>query len=52
VPNPLLTSGPVFRGRVTITPLTADARRDLLEVLDDRHQRRSTLVISQLAVEH
>jgi len=35
-----------------ITPLTADARRDLLEVLDDRQQRRSTLVTSQLAVEH
>ena len=35
-----------------ITPLTADGRRDLLEVLDDRHQRRSTLVTSQLAVEH
>ena len=33
-------------------PLTADARHDLFEVLDDRHQRRSTLVTSQLAVEH
>lgn len=35
-----------------ITPLTAEARRDLLEVLDDRYQRRSTLITSQLAVEH
>jgi len=35
-----------------ITPMTADASRDLLEVLDDRHQRRSTLVTSQLAVKH
>jgi len=34
------------------TPLTADARRDLLEVLDDGHQRCSILVTSQLAVEH
>ena len=34
-----------------ITLLTADGRLDLLEVLDDRHQRRSTLFTSQLAVE-
>jgi DNA replication protein DnaC len=35
-----------------LVPLTAEARRDLLEVLDDRHQRKSTLVTSQLPVEH
>ena len=35
-----------------LVPLSADARRDLLEVLDDRHQLRSTLVTSQLGVEH
>ena len=28
------------------------ARRDLLELLDDRHGQRSTLVTSQLPVEH
>lgn len=27
-------------------------RRDLLEVLDDRHVQRSTIVTSQLPVEH
>jgi len=35
-----------------LVPLTAEARRDLLELLDDRHQRKSTLVTSQLPVEH
>jgi len=32
--------------------LDAEARRDLLELLDDRHGHRSTLVTSQLPVEH
>jgi DNA replication protein DnaC len=32
-------------------PMTADTRRDLLEILDDRHNRRSTLVTSQLPIE-
>ena len=31
---------------------TARARRDLLEILDDRHGRASTIVTSQLPVEH
>jgi len=35
-----------------LAKLTAAQRRDLLEVLDDRHNRRSTLVTSQLPVEH
>ena len=35
-----------------LIPLTAEARRDLLELLDDRHQRKSTPVTSQLPVEH
>lgn len=35
-----------------VTPLTAENRRDLLEILDDRYDRRSTLVTSQLPVEH
>ena len=33
-------------------PLTDECRRDLLEVLEDRYDRRSTLVTSQLPVEH
>jgi DNA replication protein DnaC len=33
-----------------LAPLGADGRRDLLEILDDRHQLRSTLVTSQLPV--
>ncbi|AGA34475.1 ISPsy4, transposition helper protein [Thioalkalivibrio nitratireducens DSM 14787] len=32
--------------------MTAPQRRDLLELLDDRHPCRSTLVTSQLPVEH
>lgn len=35
-----------------LAPLTDPQRRDLLEVLDDRYDRRSTLVASQLPVEH
>lgn len=33
-----------------VTPLTPDQRRDLLEILDDRYETRSTLVTSQLPV--
>ncbi|SEO00960.1 IstB-like ATP binding protein [Pseudorhodobacter antarcticus] len=32
--------------------LTAAERRDLLEILEDRHGRASTIVTSQLPVEH
>lgn len=35
-----------------LAPLTAEQRRDLWEVLDDRYDRRSTLVTSQLPVAH
>jgi len=35
-----------------LTPLTDEARRDLLEILDDRYQRKSTIVNSQLPIEH
>lgn len=35
-----------------LTALDATARRDLLELLDDRHGQRSTLVTSQLPLEH
>lgn len=34
-----------------LMPMNADTRRDLLEILDDRHNRRSTLVTSQLPIE-
>lgn len=34
-----------------LSPLTDDSRRDLLEILDDRHNRKSTLVTSQLPIE-
>jgi DNA replication protein DnaC len=34
-----------------LMPLNDDMRRDLLEILDDRHNRKSTLVTSQLPVE-
>lgn len=35
-----------------MAPLTDEGRRDLLEILDDRFDRRSTLVTSQLPIEH
>jgi DNA replication protein DnaC len=35
-----------------LSPLTADQRRDLLEILEDRHGRGSTMITSQLPVEH
>ncbi len=35
-----------------LAKLTAVQRRDLLEVLDDRHDRRSTFITSRLPVEH
>ncbi len=35
-----------------LAPLTPDARHDLLEILDDRHGRKSTIVTSQLPLEH
>jgi DNA replication protein DnaC len=34
-----------------LTPLTEQTKRDLLEILDDRYDRRSTIVTSQLPVE-
>ncbi len=34
-----------------LTPLTAEQRRDLLEIIDDRHGRTSTIVTSQLPVD-
>lgn len=35
-----------------LAPLTGEQRRDLLEVVDDRHQRGSTIITSQVPVEH
>jgi DNA replication protein DnaC len=34
-----------------LTPAPVEACRDLLEVIEDRAQRRSTLVVSQLPIE-
>ena len=34
-----------------LTPLPDQIRRDLLEIFDDRYDRRSTLTTSQLPVE-
>ncbi len=34
-----------------LTPLPDQIKRDLLEILDDRYDRRSTLITSQLPVE-
>jgi DNA replication protein DnaC len=35
-----------------LAPLTGEQRRDLLEIVDDRHQRGSTIITSQVPVEH
>jgi len=35
-----------------LTPLTEEQRRDLLEILEDRHARKSTIITSQLPVDH
>ena len=35
-----------------LAKLDAPARRDLLELLDDRHDQRSTILTSQLPVDH
>jgi DNA replication protein DnaC len=35
-----------------LAPLSDDSRRDLLEIFDDRHGTRSTIITSQLLVEH
>jgi DNA replication protein DnaC len=35
-----------------LAPLTAEQRRDLLEIVDDRHERGSTIVTSQVPVDH
>jgi IstB-like ATP binding protein len=35
-----------------LAPMTAEQRRDLLEIMEDRHGRGSTMVTSQLPVEH
>jgi DNA replication protein DnaC len=35
-----------------LTPLGDEQRRDLLEILEDRHGRKSTIITSQLPMDH
>ncbi|RPJ34837.1 MAG: AAA family ATPase [Planctomycetaceae bacterium] len=35
-----------------LAPLSEENRRDLLEIVEDRHDRRATMITSQLPVEH
>lgn len=35
-----------------LAPLSDEQRRDFLEIVEDRYDRRSTLTISQLPIEH
>jgi DNA replication protein DnaC len=35
-----------------LAPLTDEQRRDLLEIMEDRYNRRSTIVVSQLPADH
>ena len=34
-----------------LAPLSSEGRRDLMEIVDDRHARRSTIITSQLPVD-
>jgi hypothetical protein len=35
-----------------LAPLTDEQRRDLLEIVEDRYNRKSTLIVSQVPVDH
>jgi DNA replication protein DnaC len=35
-----------------LAPLTDEQRRDLLEIVEDRYNRRSTIVVSQVPPDH
>ncbi len=35
-----------------LAPLTEGQRRDLLEIIEDRHDLKSTMITSQIPVEH
>jgi DNA replication protein DnaC len=35
-----------------LSPLTDDQRHDLLEIIEDRHDKRSTMITSQLPIKH
>ena len=35
-----------------LVPVTLDQARDLLEIVDDRHGRRATIVTTQLPIDH
>ena len=35
-----------------LAPCSEENRRDLLEIVEDRHDRRATMITSQLPVEH
>ena len=35
-----------------LAPFSEENRRDLLEIVEDRHDRRATIITSQLPVEH
>lgn len=41
----------LIRDDLAMAPMTDAPRRDLLEIIDDRYQRRSTIVTSQIPLE-
>lgn len=49
--NPARARLPILDDRA-VTPPTAEGRRDLMEIIDDRHDRVSTIVTSRVPVEH
>lgn len=51
-PEPAANSPAAILDDWGLSKLTAPQRRDLLEILEDRHEQRSTLVTSQIPIEH
>ncbi len=49
--NSLLKRDVLVLDDFALVPLTLEQRRDLLEILEDRYERKSTVIVSQLPVE-
>ena len=55
--NPIATTGREWPSGHSLThwgiaPFSDDQRRDLFEILEDRYDRRSTIVAAQLPIKH
>ena len=50
--NQLLKVDLLILDDFALTPMTGEQRQDLFNIIEDRHQLRSTVITSQLAVKH